>query len=193
MLPRSHCSTVSQLSRCYIGAAVLILPHLCRSSQAATFTPQYSRSSNAATFTQEHLCYRAHIIALFRSSHADSLVPPPSRSRIYAAPRNLPHFSVTEFMLLLSRCCIFAVAFTLQLAHHSIYAAALALALCRWTRATQSNAKDDACRLDGAREGRQAGVLARGCFFFGEAAVFEKGCFGPFLVGWQACFLRTYS
>ena len=85
------------LSRCHIYAAAFI----CNSAfaqqtlfhhiHASKFTLYLCSCIYAAAFTQPHLSCRANIAAFFRSSHAAALVPPLSRCHIYAAAFTLQH------------------------------------------------------------------------------------------------------
>ena len=118
----------------------------CRSSHAATFMPPHSRSSiHAATFLS--LCH------------------------MYAAPGTTQHFLVAALTLSLSRCIIGVIAFTLhpKRAHCSIYTAAFARVLCRWTRTTLSafsNAAHDAGGLAPGRGGGGWGGRRGGAVFW---------------------------
>ena len=139
------------LSRCHIYAASFTLQHALSHIYAAACTPQHASRSNAA-----------------------ALMPSLSRRGIGAAALILPafiqHLACRRIFrsqhlaanLTLQRS---AVAFTLPLAHRSIYTAALAGALCRWKRTTRSafsNAEHDAGGREPARAGAGRGGAGRG-------------------------------
>ena len=146
MLPRSH--------PC-IHAAARMLQH----SRRCILSPLSRRSIDAVALTLQQLCHRSDAAEFKRTSHAAAFFGCSISSRNYDANLTLPHPSV---------------AFTLQLAHRSIYAAALALVLCTWTRTRQSafsNAEHDA-------GGREPGRVARGGAGPGGGRFLKRGVLG---------------
>ena len=148
-------------------------------SYAATFMPPHVCSSISAVPMQEHSCATLTPQHCF-SAHAAALVLPLQRCRIYASPSTPQRFPIAAFTLPLSRNSIFW-SFLLPLAHRSIYTAALALALCRWTRKFSNACSAFTNTWHDAVLGRRASCIGRSAGFWG-ATVFQKGCFG--ILGW---------
>ena len=141
-------------------------PHLRLSVHAAIFMQQHACSCIHVALTPHHWC---------RSSHAAALVLP-----LWCC--SLAHSSIFQLQHLAANLTLqhSRLAFTLQPVHCSIWAAALAGALCRWKQTTWSafsNAEHDT----GGREQTLVGARR------GGAELFEKGCFG-----WWGCFMYVH-
>ena len=185
-LPRPHRTYSATLTPQHSFAA-LTPPHLCCSSHAAAFLPAHScrrlhgatsmqplsrPCMHAAALTLQHS--RRPAAALFCRTDAAALMPSLSRRSIGATAlkaaafmQHLARHRICRSQHLAANLTLqhSSFAFTLQLEHHSIYAAALVGALCRWKRTTRSafsNAEHDASGREPARAGAGRGGAGRG-------------------------------